>query len=97
VCWRLSTNGLPALPPARHRLRQRLGVHPRARGRWCARHDIHFTRRRPYKKDDHAHLERKNWTHVGQPLAWDRYDTPQAVEALNDLYRNELRLWMNLF
>ena len=30
-------------------------------------------------------------------LAWDRYDTPQAVGAMNDLYRNELRLWMNLF
>ena len=30
-------------------------------------------------------------------LGWNRCDTPQAVEALNDLYRNELRLWMNLF
>jgi hypothetical protein len=34
---------------------------------------------------------------VRKLLAWDRYDTPQAVEAINDLYRNELRLWMNLF
>jgi len=66
-------------------------------GRWCARHDIQFTRGRPYKKDDNAHVEQKNWTHVRKLLAWDRYDTPQAVEALNDLYRNELRLWMNLF
>jgi hypothetical protein len=66
-------------------------------GRWCARHDVHFTRSRPYKKDDNAHIEQKNWTHVRKLLAWDRYDTPQAVEALNDLYRNELRLWMNLF
>jgi hypothetical protein len=66
-------------------------------GRWCARHDIHFTRSRPYKKDDNAHIEQKNWTHVRKLLAWDRYDTPQAVEAINDLYRNELRLWMNLF
>lgn len=66
-------------------------------GRWCARHDVHFTRSRPYKKDDNAHIEQKNWTHVRKLLAWDRYDSPQAVEALNDLYRNELRLWMNLF
>lgn len=29
-------------------------------------------------------------------LGWDPYDTPQAVEALNDLYRKELRLWLNL-
>src|SRR5207244_11418422 len=30
-------------------------------------------------------------------MGWDRYDTPQAVEAMNDLYRHELRLWLNLF
>jgi transposase InsO family protein len=66
-------------------------------GRWCARHQVQFTRSRPYKKDDNAHIEQKNWTHVRKLLGWDRYDTPQAVEAINDLYRHELRLWMNLF
>ena len=30
-------------------------------------------------------------------LGWDRYDSPEALAALNDLYRNELRLMMNLF
>ncbi len=65
--------------------------------RWCAKRDIQHTRGRPYKKDDNAHIEQKNWTHVRKLVAWERYDTPQAVEALNDLYRNELRLWMNLF
>ena len=66
-------------------------------GRWCAKRDIQFTRGRPYKKDDNPHIEQKNWTHVRKLLGWDRYDTPAAVEAINDLYRNELRLWMNLF
>lgn len=66
-------------------------------GRWCWQQNIQFTRSRPYKKDDNAHIEQKNWTHVRKLLAWDRYDTPEAVEAINDLYRNELRLWMNLF
>jgi transposase InsO family protein len=66
-------------------------------GRWCARRNIQFTRGRPYKKDDNAHIEQKNWTHVRKLWGWDRYDTPQAVEAMNDLYRHELRLWMNLF
>ncbi len=66
-------------------------------GRWCWKQDIQFTRSRPYKKDDNAPIEQKNWTHVRKLLAWDRYDTPEAVEAINDLYRNELRLWMNLF
>ena len=30
-------------------------------------------------------------------LGWERYDTHEAVEAMNDLYGNELRLWLNLF
>ena len=66
-------------------------------GRWCARHEVPFTCGRPYKKDDNAHIEQKNWTHVRKLLGWDRYDTPPAVEAINDRYRNELRLGMNLF
>jgi len=65
--------------------------------RWCARRNIQFTRGRPYKKDDNAHIEQKNWTHVRKLLGWERYDTAEAVEAMNDLYRNELRLWMNVF
>lgn len=58
---------------------------------------MQFTRSRPYKKDDNAHIEQKNWTQVRKLLGWDRYDTPEAVAAINDLYRNELRLWMNLY
>ena len=65
--------------------------------RWCDSQQIQFTRGRPYKKDDNAHIEQKNWTHVRKLLAWDRYDTHEAVAAINNLYRNELRLWMNLF
>ena len=30
-------------------------------------------------------------------IGWDRYDSPAAVGLLNDLYRHELRLMMNLF
>jgi hypothetical protein len=65
--------------------------------RWCEQKGIQLTRGRPYKKDDNAHVEQKNWTHVRKLLGWERYDTPQAVEAINDLYRHELRLWLNLF
>jgi len=64
---------------------------------YCQVHAIEFTRGRPYKKDDNAHVEQKNWTHVRKLLGWDRYDSPQAVAAINDLYRHELRLMMNLF
>jgi hypothetical protein len=65
--------------------------------RWCEQKEIQLTRGRPYKKDDNAHIEQKNWTHVRKLLGWERYDTHEAVEAINDLYRHELRLWMNLF
>ena len=30
-------------------------------------------------------------------LGWERYDSRAAVEAINDLYRHELRLWLNLY
>ena len=66
-------------------------------GAWCAKREIQFTRGRPYKKDDNAHVEQKNWTHVRKLLGWDRYDSSQAVEAINDLHRHELRLWLNLY
>ena len=65
--------------------------------RYCQDRGIQFTRGRPYKKDDNAHIEQKNWTHVRKLLGWDRYDSHQALEAINGLYRNELRLMMNLF
>lgn len=64
---------------------------------YCQQQSIQFTRSRPYKKDDNAHIEQKNWTHVRKLLGWERYDSHKALEAINDLYRNELRLMMNLF
>ncbi len=65
--------------------------------RWCDAQKIQLTRGRPYKKDDNAHVEQKNWTHVRKLLGWDRYDSAAVVEAINDLYRHELRLWLNLY
>ena len=65
--------------------------------RWCKQKQIQLTRGRPYKKDDNAHIEQKNWTHVRKLLGWERYESRTAVEAMNDLYRHELRLWLNLY
>jgi len=64
---------------------------------YCRKKGIQFTRGRPYKKDDNAHIEQKNWTHVRKVFGWKRYDTAQIVKAMNDLYTNELRWFMNLF
>ena len=57
---------------------------------------VQFTRSRPYKKDDNAHIEQKNWTHVRKLVGWDRYDTVEALQALNALYA-DLRIFQNLF
>jgi transposase InsO family protein len=64
---------------------------------WCQQKNIQRTRGRPYKKDDNAHIEQKNWTHVRKLLGWDRYDSEAALEAMNDLYRKELRWMLNLY
>jgi len=65
--------------------------------RYCHKNGILRFRSRPYKKDDQAHIEQKNGTHVRRLIGWHRYDTAEAVAAMNDLYRNEWRLLANLF
>jgi len=65
--------------------------------RYCRTWAIQFTRGRPYKKDDNAHIEQKNWTHVRRLLGYVRYDTQAALKAINDLYAHEIRLFRNLF
>jgi len=61
------------------------------------KHRIAFTRSRPYHKDDNAHVEQKNWTHVRQLFGYDRLDNPKLVELMNDLYANEWSLYQNHF
>jgi hypothetical protein len=58
---------------------------------------IQFTRSRAYHKDDNAHVEQKNWTHVRQWLGYQRLDDPQVVPLLNKLYKHEWRLFHNFF
>ena len=58
---------------------------------------VRFTRSRAYHKDDNAHVEQKNWTHVRQWLGYQRLDYPGVVNFLNDLYCNEWRLFHNFF
>lgn len=57
---------------------------------------VQFTRSRPYKKDDNAHVEQKNWTHVRKLLGWERYDSLEALQTINSLYE-KLRIFQNLF
>jgi len=58
---------------------------------------VQFTRSRAYHKDDNAHVEQKNWTHVRQWLGYQRLDDPTVVPLLNNLYRHEWRFFHNFF
>jgi hypothetical protein len=58
---------------------------------------VQFTRSRPYNKDDNAHVEQKNWTHVRQWLGYQRFDMPEVVALMNALYTSEWRLYHNFF
>ena len=66
--------------------------------RYCnTKPKLEFTRSRPFKKNDNAHIEQKNYTHVRKIFGWERFEGQAAVDAMNDLYANELRTWMNFF
>lgn len=58
---------------------------------------VHFTRSRPYKKNDNAHIEEKNWSIIRQYLGYNRFDCVELVEELNEIYNSEWRLFMNFF
>jgi len=58
---------------------------------------VQFTRSRPYHKNDNAHVEQKNWTHVRQLFGYARFDKPQLVSLMNDLYSQEWSLLQNHF
>jgi hypothetical protein len=63
---------------------------------YCKRHAITLTRSRPYKKNDQARVEQKNWSVVRRLVGYDRYATEAAFQALEDLY-TLVRLHVNFF
>lgn len=58
---------------------------------------VFMTRSRPYKKDDNAHIEQKNWTHVRQWFGYERHDNHEVVAQLNALARGPLHQMLNFF
>ena len=44
--------------------------------RYCMKEEITFTRSRPYKKNDQAHVEQKNWSVVRRLIGYGRYESP---------------------
>jgi hypothetical protein len=56
-----------------------------------------MTRSRPYKKDDNAHVEQKNWTHVRQSFGYERYDNPEVVGLMNTMVKGPYGRLLNYF
>ena len=65
--------------------------------RYCKKYTLGFTRSRPYKKDDNAHVEQKNFTHVRKIFGHSRFDHPKIIPVINELYAGELRTFQNFF
>ncbi len=61
------------------------------------RRPVFMTRSRPYKKDDNAHVEQKNWTHVRQCFGYERHDNPEVVEPMNELVKGAYGQLLNYF
>jgi hypothetical protein len=63
---------------------------------WCKENRITFTRSRPYKKNDQAHVEEKNGSIVRRLTGYNRYEGLESWKALSALYR-VARLYINFF
>lgn len=63
---------------------------------YCDEHKITFTRSRPYRKNDQAHVEEKNGSIVRRLVGYDRFEGRPALEVLTKLY-SVLRLYVNFF
>ena len=65
--------------------------------KYCERNNIEFTRSRSYKKNDQAHIEERNCHRIREYVGYDRLETQEQVDLLNDIYENEFRFLNNFF
>lgn len=63
---------------------------------YCLQEGITFTRSRPYRKNDNCFVEQKNYTVVRRAVGYARYDRPEQIQLLNELY-GHLRRQVNFF
>src|SRR6266481_8188259 len=63
---------------------------------YCQKARIRMSRSRPYKKNDNAWVEQRNWTHVRKVVGYHRLDTPAELSVLRELY-SCLRVYKNFF
>ena len=64
---------------------------------YCEQHHITFTRSRPNKKNDSAHIEQKNWDVIRKMIGYGRFDTHEQldiikrIESLLAFYQNHFQ------
>ena len=64
--------------------------------RYCLAQEITFTRSRPYRKNDQAHVEQKNWSVVRHVIGYDRLEGQEQHAILTSIYQ-DLRMYVNFF
>ena len=84
-----------------------LGLDSDNGGEFINHHLVHYahersrplalSRGRPYRKNDNAHVEQKNYTHVRQWFGYERYDNPEVVPPMNALCKGPLGQLLNFF
>lgn len=81
-----------------------LGLHPDsgsefinwlAKG-WCKKEQIHLSRSEPGKKNDNMYVEERNGHVVRRYLGYVRYDAPETIVFINELY-DVLAMYLNHF
>jgi hypothetical protein len=58
---------------------------------------IQFTRSRPYQKNDNCYVEQKNYTHVRELFGYERYEDPELIELMNEIYKEYWNPLQNFF
>ena len=66
------------------------------RKRYCERNEITFTRGRPNKKNDSAHIEQKNWDVVRKVIGYGKFDTYAQLDIIKRIERL-LAFYQNYF
>ncbi len=73
-------------------MNHRLMAYFKERGR-----PVQVVRSRPYKKDDNCYVEQKNFTHVRELFLYDRIDSKELVEWMNEIYKEIWNPLQNYF
>jgi transposase InsO family protein len=58
---------------------------------YCVAQQLTFTRSRPGNRNDGAHVEQKNWTHVRELVGYLRFDTDAELDLLNAIWELDSR------